>query len=179
SLDPSYYPPLEAAYLNHFTIGKRFLAFGVLAWWFLPLLIFLPFKVLAARAANRRVNAYFQEHAIGWGLIHPGTELAGFVFTSHDEGTKQVPVRLISATGVKDFSFSIPVPGLKVDHDSKRFQGLFSSEETVNCAEVELRERLEKLARSTMNKRGTREGDPLNLVAIGEFETILNGFGAR
>jgi hypothetical protein len=125
------------------------------------------------------MNAYFQDHAIGWGLIRPGTELSGFVFTSHDEGTKQVPVRLLNAAGVKDFSFSIPVPGLKVDHDSKRFEGLFHAAEAVECDEAELRKRLEKLAKSTMNKHGTREGDPLNLVAVGDFDTILNGFGAR
>src|SRR5262249_33087395 len=51
SLDPNYYPPLEAAYLNHYAIGKRLLAFGLLAWWFLPFLILLPIKFFAARAA--------------------------------------------------------------------------------------------------------------------------------
>ncbi len=35
------------------------------------------------------------------------------------------------------------------------------------------------LPRSTTNRRGSVEGDPLNLVVIGEFGTILNGFGAR
>jgi hypothetical protein len=35
------------------------------------------------------------------------------------------------------------------------------------------------MPRSTTNRRGTAEGDPLNLVVIGEFDTILNGFGAR
>jgi hypothetical protein len=179
SLDPGYYPPLEAAYLNHYAIGKRLLAFGLLAWWFLPLVLLLPFKLFAAWSANRRMNAYFQEHAIGWGLICPGTELAGFVFTSHDEGTKQVPVRLLSGTGVKEFSFAVPVPGLKVDYGGKRFAELTTAAEVVECDEGELRQRLEKMARSTTNRRGTKEGDPLNLVVIGAFETILNGFGAR
>jgi len=179
SLDPCYFPPLEAAYLNHFAIGKRLLGFGLLAWWFFPLLLLLPFKVLAAWAANRGMNAYFQKYAIGWGLIRPGTEFAGFVFTSHEEGTKQVPVRLQSAAGVKDFPFSIPVPGLKVDHGSKRFDMFVNAQEVVECDEVELRTRLEKLPRCTTNRWGTSEGDPLNLVAIGDFDSILNGFGAR
>src|SRR5262249_15721899 len=34
SLDPNYYPPLEAAYVNHFHIVRRLLAFGALAWLF-------------------------------------------------------------------------------------------------------------------------------------------------
>src|SRR5262249_51508857 len=153
--------------------------FGLLAWFlFLPILILLPFKVLAVRAANRRMDAYFQEHAIGWGLIRPGTELGGFVFTSHDEGTKQFAVRLLSMAGVKDFAFSIPVPGLKVDHGGKRFEELCSPE-AVECDEAELRKRVRHLPRTTTNRQGTVEGDPLNLVAIGNFDSILNAFGAR
>src|SRR5579862_6919748 len=44
SIDPNYYPPLEAAYFNHFAIVKRLLGFGLLGWWFLPLLCLLPLK---------------------------------------------------------------------------------------------------------------------------------------
>jgi hypothetical protein len=179
SLDPTYYPPLEAAYVNHYAIGRRLLGFGLLAWLFLPLLILLPLKVIGAWSANRRMNAFFQEHGIGWGLIRPGTELAGFVFTSHDEGTKQVPVRLLGAAGVKDFAFAIPIPGLRVDHGHKEFDALFPADALVVCDEAELRKRLEAQPRSTTNRHGTKEGDPLNLVVIGDFDAILNGFGAR
>jgi hypothetical protein len=179
SLDPNYYPPLEAAFVNHFAIGRRLLAFGLLAWLYLPLLILLPFKILGAWSANRRMNTYFQEHGISSGLILPGDELAGFVFTSHDAGTKQVTVGLVGTAGVKEFSFALPVPGLKVDHGGQRFEELQHAMETVECDEAELRKRLAALPRCTTNRHGTREGDPLNLVVIGDFDTILNGFGAR
>jgi hypothetical protein len=179
SLDPNYYPPLEAAFANHFAVGRRLIGFGLLAVFFLHLIILLPFKVLGARSANRRMDAYFQEHGIGWGLIKPATELAGFVFTSLDEGTKQVTVRLVGTARVKDFSFSIPVPGLRVDHGGKRFGEFLKTAERVECDEAELRKRLEALPQSTTNRRGTVAGDPLNLVVIGDFETILSGFGAR
>jgi LssY C-terminus len=179
SLDPNYYPPLEVAFVNHFKIGRRLVAFGLLAWLYLPLLILLPFKILGAWSANRRMNAYFQEHGISSGLILPGDELVGFVFTSHDAGTKQVTVGLVGAAGVKEFSFAIPVPGLKVDHGGQRFAELQKAVETIKCDEAELRKRLAALPRCTTNRHGTLEGDPLNLVVIGEFDTILNGFGAR
>src|SRR5262245_39839397 len=122
SIDPSYYPPLEAAYVNHLKIGRRLLEFGLVAWLFLPLIVLLPFKVLGARSANRRMNAFFVEKGIGWGLIRPGNELSGFVFTRLDEGTKQVCVRLQGATGAKDFLFSVPIPGLRIDHHDKRLE---------------------------------------------------------
>ena len=129
---------MEAAYINHFRLVRRLIAFGVLAWLFLPFLVLPPFKLLAARVANRRMNDYFQEHGIGWGPIRPGTTLAGFVFTSLDEGTKQFSVKLLGLAGVKDFAFSIAVPGLKVDHRSKRLDELGSSGEPVECDEQEL-----------------------------------------
>jgi hypothetical protein len=179
SIDPNYYPPLEAAYVNHLRIGRRLLEFGLLAWLFLPLLVLLPFKVLGARIANRRMNAYFVKQGIGWGFIRPGNELAGFVFTSLDEGTKQVSVSLMGTAGARDFLFSIPIPGLRIDHHSKRFDVLCHSEEAVECDEDELRKRLVAMPRSTTNRRGSVEGDPLNLVVIGDFATILNSFGAR
>src|SRR5216683_5083685 len=127
SLDPNYYPPLEAAFVNHFAVGSRLLSFGLLGWFFLPLLFLLPLKILGARSANRRMNIYFQEHGIGLGLIKSGNKIAGFVFTSLDEGTKKFSVRLLGATGVKDFAFSIPVPGLKVDHGNREFDALGNS----------------------------------------------------
>ncbi len=179
SLDPSYYPPLEAALVNHFGMGRRLVGFGLLAWFFLPLLIVLPFKLFGVWAANRRMNGYFQEHGFGWGLIKPGQELAGFVFTTLDEGRKQVTVRLLGTAQEKTFSFSLAVPGLKVDHGGKRFDDLAHALGMVECDETELRRRLETLPRCTTNRRGTVEGDPLNLVVIGSFDTILNGFGAR
>ena len=179
SLDPTYYPPLEAAYANHFHIGRRLLGFGLLAWLFLPLVILLPFKVLGARIANRRMNAYFQEHGIGWALIRPGVQLAGFVFTSLDEGIKQFSVRLLSTAGSKEFPFAVPVPGLRVDHGTRQLDALAHCKDAVECDEEELRRRLAKLPRCTQNRAGTVEGDPLNLVVIGDFDTILTGFGAR
>jgi hypothetical protein len=179
SLDPNYYPPLEAAYANHFHIIRRLLGFGALACFFLPLVILLPFKLLAARIANRHMNAYFQEHGFGWGLIRPGKTKEGFVFTTLDEGTKQFSVKLFGPGGAKEFAFSIPVPGLKVDYARKVLDGPACAGETIECDEAELRKRLVALPRSTTNRRGTLEGDPLNLVVIGEFETVLSGFGAR
>ncbi len=179
TLDPSYYPPLEAAFINHFAISKQLIGFGLLAWLWLPLLILLPFRVVGAWLANRRMNAYFQEHGISSGLILPGHELAGFVFTTHDAGTKQVTIALAGSAGVKAFAFSIPVPGLRLDYGCKRFEELRELAQAIECGEAELRQKLSAHPRCTTNRRGTVEGDPLNLVVIGEFDTVLHGLGAR
>jgi hypothetical protein len=86
---------------------------------------------------------------------------------------------LISTTGVKDFLFAIPIPGLNVDHGNRRFDEFIVGNDVVECNEDELRDRLEKMPQSTTSRRGTKEGDPLNLVAIGDFDTMLSAFGAR
>jgi hypothetical protein len=178
-IDPNYYPPLEAAYVNHFRIGRRLLEFGLLAFLFIHLLVLLPFKLWSARRANRRMNAYFQEHGIGWGTARPGAPLEGFVFTGLDEGTKQFTVKLIGRSGAQEFRFNVPVPGLRVDHHSKALDAAEASADVVRCDDAELRRRLEGLPRATTNRYGTREGDPMNLVVVGPFETVLGGFGAR
>ena len=95
ALDPNYFSPLEAAALNHYSGGKRLLGFGLLAWLFLPLLILLPIKLFAVRRANRRMDAFFLEHAFRMRPIPPGGEQAGFVFTNLSEGNKVVLVRLL------------------------------------------------------------------------------------
>ncbi|HEX4590996.1 MAG TPA: LssY C-terminal domain-containing protein, partial [Gemmataceae bacterium] len=183
SLDRNYFPPLEAAYACHYAILKRLVGFGMILWiivlalW--PILILLPFKLFAVRAANRRMNEYFQAHGIGWGIIRPGAEASGFVFTTLDEGTKQVTVRLVGPAGARDYSFSVPIPGLRVDYGGKPFDVEVKSAAAVECDEADLRRRLAAMPRSTTNRRGMVEGDPLNLVAIGDFATILGGFGAR
>jgi hypothetical protein len=176
SLDPNYYPPLEAAYVNHFRIGRRLVQFGLLALVFVHLLLLLPLKLIGARRANRRMDAFFQEHGIGWGVIRPGDAPEGFVFTGLDEGTKQFTVRLIGPAGAKEYAFSVPVPGLRVDHHSKQLDA--AAGETVACGEADLRDRLAAMPRATTNRLGTREGDPLNLVVVGQFDTILAAFGA-
>lgn len=179
SVDPNYYSPLEAAFLSHFATGKRLAGFGLLAWLFLPLLFFVPLKYLGARTANRRMNAYFQEHGIGWGLIKPGSEVSGFVFTPLDQGTKEFSVKLMGTGNTRQFSFSVTVPSPRVDHGHREFDDYYRPEETLKCDEAQLRKRLEELPRSTTNRVGTVEGDPLNLVVVGEFYTVLNAFGAR
>jgi hypothetical protein len=182
SIDPSYFPPLEAALINHYHIGRRVFGFALLGWWFfLPLLVLLllPLKLLAVWAANRRMNDFFEAQGIGWGLLRPGTEIAGFVYTTLDEGTKQFSVRLIGTAGTKAFAFAIPVPGLRVDYGRKDLDVLAYSGDVVECDEAELQKRLAALPRSTSNRKGSVEGDPLNLVVIGAFATVLHGFGAR
>lgn len=179
SIDPNYYPPLEAAYSSHFRIGRQLLEFGLLALVFVHLLILLPFKLWSAHRANRRMDAFFQDQGIGWGAIQPGETHEGFIFTTLDEGTKQFSVKLFGTKQGKDYAFSVPVRGLRVDHHGRQLSEAERAGEAVDCDEATLRSHLLAMPRCTVNRIGKKEGDPLNLVIIGRFETVLSGFGAR
>ena len=198
-VDPKYYTALEAAGVNHFSIVRRLSAFGFIAWFFwliLPMLILVPFKLITAWRANRRMDDCFRESAFRLRPIPPGGTAEGFVFTPLDSGTKVVHVSLHatgdlldSTTGkfaageasppAVEFTFSIAVPGIAADYLHRDFQTIESSEKLVECDLPTLVSRLGTMPPATVNEKGTRSGDPVNLVVIGDFETILAAFAAR
>ncbi|HUE17067.1 MAG TPA: LssY C-terminal domain-containing protein [Planctomycetaceae bacterium] len=101
SIDPNYYTPLEAAALNHFSMAKRLSAFGAVAWlFFLPLLALIPFKLITAYRANRRIDECFRSLAFHLRPIPPGCTSEGFVFTTLDLGIKIVHIRLLASGGL-------------------------------------------------------------------------------
>ncbi len=196
-IDPNYYTPLEAAGVNHFSITKRLSAFGFIGWLFLPLLALIPSKLITALRANRRMNEFFQSQAFHLRPIQPSGVSDGFVFTSLDVGTKVVHVclhatdsnsletiaRQAQAQGAADssieFTFSISVPGLSADYLRRDLGALEPAGSLVECDEPALLQHLRAMPATTTNGKGTRLGDPVNLVVIGEFETILGALATR
>jgi hypothetical protein len=59
------------------------------------------------------------------------------------------------------------------------FQSIESSQPPEECDVPTLRQRLSEHPRAVSNSRGTKAGDPVNLVVIGEFGTLIGAFGAR
>jgi len=196
-IDPNYYTPLEAAAINHFSISKRLSAFGLVGLVvFLPMLLLVPFKLITAYRANRRMDEFFGSNAFHLRPIPPGGTSEGFVFTSFDAGTKVVHVSLHStgdlmdsATGRIDaqratdtdieFTFSIPVPGIAADYLRRDLEDLDTAGPTIECDLLALTRRLCEMPAATGNAKETRTGDPVNLVVVGEFETLLGAFAAR
>jgi hypothetical protein len=174
-LDPDYYTPLEAAHLVHFALGRRLVAFGLLGWMFLPLLPLVPLKLLGARAANQHLNRLFRTVGFPAGLIPPGKKVSGFLFTPLDEAVKRVDVRLLGRSRSLDFPFTVEVPGLVLPHPPARTQTAGEAEELDEAA---LQLWLERQPRCTSNARGTIEGDPLNLVIVGDRASIQECLGA-
>jgi hypothetical protein len=195
-IDPNYYTPLEAAAANHFSITKRLSAFGLMALVYLPLLLLIPFKLISAFIANGRMDEFFSSQGFHLRPIPPEGTSEGFVFTSFDAGTKVVHISLHStgdlmdsATGRIDpgdatdadidFTFSIAVPGIAADYLRKDLEALETTGSLVECDVPTLARRLCEMPAATSNAKQTRSGDPVNLIVVGEFETLLAAFAAR
>jgi len=204
SIDPNYFTPLEAAGVNHFSIVRRLSAFGAIGWVFLPLLALVPLKLITAWLSNGRMDDFFREHGFRLGPIASGETAEGFVFTTLDLGTKAVHVRLTTlgtlrqtiaaiaapaaahafgasetAPAATDFFFTLPVPGIAADYLDRDFASIRPAASVEPCTVDTIVSRLESMPSATMNAAQSRRGDPVNLVLIGEFESLLSGFAAR
>lgn len=209
SLDPHYYPPLEAAARCHFSIVRRLSAFGVLGWMFLPLLFLAPLKLFSIRWANRKMDSLFQSLAFHRRPVPPGGTAEGFVFAAFDAGTKLVRIRLMSVDtdppvedlvnrpvpastapadrwsgdavqeSFVDVTFTVKVPGINPDYLHRKLDGVSRGVAVQDCDIATLVQHLKTVSITTSNHQGTGSGDPVNLVVIGDFETMLNAFTGR
>jgi hypothetical protein len=148
-LDPAYFSPLESAYLSRFAIRK---------------------------SDHDELDRYFLKSGMG-SYIGPEETLSGFIYTNLDEGTKAFNVDIIGEDQVlRNFTFFIPVPGIRVDHHDVDWENLYTATEIIDHDEAGLRKALEKLPCCTTNKKGTEQGDPLNLVVIGDLDDVYYAF---
>ena len=131
----------------------------------------------AADAFNRK-----RDGSIDWELeqrfrdqafvnpIVPGATVSGFIFTNLDEGVKMIEVDLIGNDTLKTVSFLAHIPGFRADYiDNKAvIEEALAEGKTINFTDdAEFRAALEALPCCATNKKGTRNGDPLNLIIVG------------
>ena len=150
-VDPLYYTPTEAAFLSD--EGQEQLS-------------------IIARARR------FYSEGMGIETVPPGEARTGFVFTSLDEGTKTFNVDLLSDDQESyAFTFFIQVPGLRIDHHDVDWDDLYTDDEWVDFNDADsMIEALESFPCCTTDKKGVDQGDPLNLVVIGEHDDVYYAF---
>lgn len=147
SMDVDYFAPIEVAYQFH--SGWR------------------PKR-------NAAMDKFFLTNAMP-DRIPAHSKRSGFVFTHLNLGEKQVCVSVSSNPSrwhESRFTFLVSVPGLKTDWQDASWRSLTNGTQEIDCDETRLRAELEKLPRATTDKKGRKEGDPLNLVMIGSLEDL-------
>jgi hypothetical protein len=150
SLDPDYYSADEVAYSFESSIGKS------------------GYNELAA---HLRATAFKNP-------VYPGQTRSGFVFVQRDVGAKEVDVQLLSVAGLEEMTFYHQVPGLRAKTFETATQ-LYPEEELQDVEEDELRFALSNLPCCTTDKNGEGDGDPLNLILIGNPEDVFPAFIRR
>lgn len=146
-LDPKYFTPIEAANINHD----------------------------ATSPIDSEVEQFFFRQGMG-GYIAPGETRSGYIFSAIDEGTKSFNVDIVSDKEFIGFTFFIPVPGLRVDHSTVDWDGLYTVSEFRDLSEADFIDVIENEICCTQNKKGEGSGDPINLVIIGDPPEVYYSF---
>jgi hypothetical protein len=146
SVDPDYFPPLEVTY---------------------------PYHRAFAKEHNDQIDRHFLKHAMG-NYLAPGAVRSGFVFTNLNLVTKSFNVDLVGDDNLPHtFTFFIPVPGMRSDHEDVDFDDLYAANEMISYTEAEFREALGELPCCVTDSDGARQGKPINIIIIGDGLDML------
>jgi hypothetical protein len=143
-LSPYYYSAAEVAYMNRFTFSP---------------------------SMNREMEAHFR--AIGiYDYIEPGMTVSGFSYVDYEPGSRFVNITLLGPKRVKWVPFFFESTDMQLDYHTVDFNALYTEEEIVSVDEEALKKALKAFPCCTTTKNGKVDGDPLNLVFIGNAEAI-------
>ena len=139
SIDQDYFSPSEAAWLSR--------GFG-------------------ERASSAKMRYFYEQHIPL--LIPAGVTASGFVYTNLDPAAKAFAVQLLGDRKTYGFDFVLPVPGFQADFMKRKPADLYPLEEIQNLDLDGLRAYLSNLPCCVLGGDRQTEGDPLNLVIVGE-----------
>jgi hypothetical protein len=151
AIDPNHYSPMETAY----ALGRGFF-----------------------ESYRNKMEKYYRSMNFKNPIL-PGTAVSGFIFTNLDEGEKVVQIDLVAEERVKLFTFFVQIPGMRVDYRMVDFDSLYPQDQIIDLNEAELKVALQTLPCCTTNEEGLKNGDPANLVIIGEFKDIAAAFARQ
>ncbi len=152
-IDHDYYAPLEVAY----KFRRRF-----------------------SKKKTRRQDDYFNRMHMPH-YIPSNTVSTGYVYGRMEAGIRYAKIVMLQEHAeLLELSFAVPVPGIQADFHRVDFETLYTEDELIHIDDPsELRKALAELPRCTMDKKGKKEGDPLNLVVIGSIESFVPSFSER
>jgi hypothetical protein len=133
---------------------------------------------LFSHTNNELLDAVLEHHHMG-SYVPAHSVASGFVYTHEDGGLKFVNVVLLAPPKTWHFRFIAHIPGREYAVQRTEFRGLNQADEIKDLTLEELRVRLESLPCCVTNKDGKGNGDPLNLVIVGDGIECAFPFAAR
>lgn len=121
---------------------------------------------------------YFHEKHIPV-RIPARSSVSGFVYTNLDPGRKAYTIEVMGRNEVRSLDFFQAVPGFEADYQRVDFRSLHASADRRDLTLNELRRYLEKLPCCTSGGDRRTDGDPLNLVFVGEGRKVMAALARR
>jgi hypothetical protein len=132
-----------------------------------------PYHRAFAKEYNDQIDQHFLKHAMRL-YVAAGDVRSGFVFTKLNLGTKSFNVDLVGDDNQPHtFTFFLPVPGLRSDHQDVDFDNLYTANEMISYTEAEFRKALEDMPCCVTDPDGTRQGKPINIIIVGDGLDML------
>jgi len=141
------------------------------------------------------LRQYFRDESIRV-LMEPGHITQGFIFVPHEEGGRYVEIRLardayeseLAEVGGHDqragsqrsqiqelrFSFALTLPDGEFDYEVLDTTLTYAGQSLPDLDTAALRSALEELPCCVTNADGDSNGDPLNVVLVGEAQDVMN-----
>ncbi len=145
ALDMDYFEPDEAATLFHWRLDEE---------------------------DEERAIRRFRELAMPFKTV-AGTVNEGYVLAPRHEGGRYVPILLMGESHALNYGFSVPLLDSEFDVDTLKMEVLRGVADLPDIDLATLRSRLRELPCCTTDEDGEDEGDPLNLVLLGEATDVM------
>jgi hypothetical protein len=156
-----------------------FLTTGLDPEYFSPSEVSFGFHGVFSKSTNKQIDNHIESLGFRY-IINPHSTSSGFVFTDSDEDSMLVNVDLVGRDWSKSFTLIVPTPNRKLPagHYERLFKMIASSKSIEVEDESHLRKLLEQLPCCTSSKDGF-QGEPLNIVLIGDIQDISAAFVRR
>ncbi|MFV8817636.1 LssY C-terminal domain-containing protein [Haliea sp. E17] len=143
--DANYFPPDEASVLFQWKLDNK---------------------------ADAQIVERFRELAINLKTAS-GETSEGYLLAPRQEGGRYLPVLLLGKNKVLEYGFSIPLPDGEYDFEHLGTSETYTGTPIEDVDIATLRARLRDLPCCTNDASGERQGDPVNVVFIGDQEDVL------
>lgn len=151
SFDPDYYSPLEAAFFFHGGLPPR----------------------------DRAIDTHFKKLSFA-NPIPANSTVSGFVFGNLINGPELFNADFFAVGRVERFSFQLALVGLDTDAACFNPSLVYPEAQIVSIEdELQLWNRLAELPCCTSDRAGSKAGDPLNVVIVGDLKTMLSALATR
>lgn len=105
--------------------------------------------------------------------LEPGSRHEGHVLVPRSEGGRYVEITTNGQGQERRFGFPLRTPDGHFDFERMRPEAIYPEGVRVNLSRAQLRQRLKDVPATVKNAKGSAEGDPLNLVIVGEASEMM------